>query len=245
MLVDNFLEENKLKTYLNQKNISKNTYDNYFYDLRAFSEFMQGRELNKVNLDIYLQKLQADKLSPTAIKRKISSINQYLKYIYENLSFPKYLQLEQIKFKYKKRVEELPTKRVLPDAYSNIESVGQFICLLILEFGLTPGEIQSLHWKDFNWSFKFLTVEKNGLKRILPMSSKFILLSKAITNGDELFSKSRQFLFYELKKYTKLTAQELREQYILRQVTNGVNISDLANLLGLSTIVTLEKYYKN
>lgn len=245
MAENSVINEERILEYLASKSITKNTYDNYLYDLRAFASFMEERDLTKTNLDIYRQKLLADGLSQTAAKRKISAINQFLKYSYNTGNISQYLQLEQVKVK--KVLDDVKAPQVvkLPDAYGQIESVGQFIALLIIEFGLTPTEIQSLSWRDFDWNFKILSLTKNGFKRIIPMSNKFILISRSISNGDELFSKSRQFLYYELKKYTHLTAQELREQYILRQVNKGTKIHDLAGKLGLTTTATLEKYYKN
>ena len=67
---------------------------------------------------------------------------------------------------------------------------------------------------------------------------------KAINNADELFAKSRQFLYTELKKFTNYSSKEIREQYILHQVKAGKSIYELATLLGLTTITTLEKYYR-
>ncbi len=128
--------------------------------------------------------------------------------------------------------------------YQQVQKPGDLIALLILEFGLKPSEIQSLKWSEFNWDFKILTVATGGLKRILPIRDKFARLVRPIKNADELFSKSRQFLHYELKKTSSLTSAQLREQYILQRVAERVSIYDLAKNLGLKSIHFLDKYYR-
>ena len=44
------------------------------------------------------------------------------------------------------------------------------------------------------------------------------------------------------KNQATLSAQSLREQYILRQREKGVEIYEIARNLGLKTMMTLEKY---
>ena len=44
------------------------------------------------------------------------------------------------------------------------------------------------------------------------------------------------------KGFSDLSAQALREQFILRQVENKVDLYEIAKKLGLKTVLTLEKY---
>ena len=69
-------------------------------------------------------------------------------------------------------------------------------------------------------------------------------LNRILTAWDELFTKSRQFLHYELKKTTSLSSASLREQYILQRVAEKMSIYKLAESLGLKSIQTLDKYYR-
>ena len=50
------------------------------------------------------------------------------------------------------------------------------------------------------------------------------------------------FFFLIEKNQATLSAQSLREQYILRQREKGVEIYEIARNLGLKTMMTLEKY---
>ncbi|WP_276420859.1 site-specific tyrosine recombinase XerD, partial [Lactococcus garvieae] len=164
-------------------------------------------------------------------------------YLYDKNLLKEYHKIQQVNAPKKEVKKKLEIKN-MSSVYKPVTSPGHFLAFLILEFGLTFSEIQHLRWENFNWKFRILTVEKAGLKRVLPIRDKFALYTQRINNADELFTKSRQFLYLELKKYTDLTAKELREQYILQQVRLGKTVYELAEALGLSTTTTLEKYYK-
>jgi len=234
---------NEINGYLSSKDFSANTRSNYYYDLASFHDFFEERTISDEALELY--KLHLSALSPSAQRRKISSANQYLLYLYQNKKINRYYKLEQIS---QKKIDKThsyhPKIKEFPEFYGPLTGPGQFLALLILEFGLNFSEIQKLKWENFNWKFKYLTVEKSGIKRVLPIREKFSMRVKAIKNADELFAKSRQFLYTELKKFTPYSSKEIREQYILHQVKNGKTIYEVAGLLGLSTITTLEKYYR-
>ncbi|WP_096818789.1 site-specific tyrosine recombinase XerD [Lactococcus fujiensis] len=234
---------NEIDGFLASKNFSQNTKSNYFYDLQGFHHFFENKMISDVSLELFRATLDGSK--PSVQKRKISSINQYLYYQYQNGFLDRFYRLAPTNTPSKTTPKKVDLQiREFPEFYAPIQSLGQFIALLILEFGFTFAEIQNLKWENFNWAFRILTVEKKGIKRILPIREKFAIRVKGITNADELFSKSRQFLYLELKKYTPNTSKELREQYILRQRKSGKSIYETAENLGLSTIVTLERYYK-
>lgn len=211
--------------------------------LNIFRAFFESKKLNDNNLEIYKSSL--NKLSLSAQRRKISSANQYLLYLYQTMKVERFYKIEQVEnIRSEKPSSHSIKYKEFPEFYGSLTSPGQLIALIILEFGLNFSEIGQLKWENFDWRFKVLTVEKNSLKRVLPIREKFALPTRGLTNADELFAKSRQFLYTELKKYTSCSSKELREQYILRQIRTGKNIYEIATLLGLSTTVTLEKYFK-
>ena len=59
-------------------------------------------------------------------------------------------------------------------------------------------------------------------------------------HGNGAFVNLEAFLIE--KNQATLSAQSLREQYILRQREKGVEIYEIARNLGLKTMMTLEKY---
>jgi len=234
---------NEIEEYLVSRNFSENTRSNYYYDLVYLQAFFEDKSVTEEALELY--KHQLSKLSPAAQRRKISSANQYFLFLYENKKINQFFKIKQVVQKKTQSSESYhPMIKEFPEFYGPLSCPGQFLALLILEFGLNFAEIQKLKWENFNWNFKYLTIEKAGIKRVLPIREKFAIRVKAIKNADELFAKSRQFLYTELKKFTNYSSKEIREQYILHQVKAGKTIYELANLLGLSTITTLEKYYR-
>lgn len=234
---------NEIDDFLDSKNFSQNTKSNYYYDLIAFTHFFENKKLSETGLELYRASLVNAAIS--AQRRKISSINQFLLYLYNQKKIDHFYHLEQVSYpKSQPQKASHPMYKEFPEFYKDLQSPGQFLALLILEFGLNFSEIQQLEWRNFNWNFKILSIEKKGMTRVLPIREKFALRVRGITNADELFGKTRQFLYLELKKYTTYSSKELREQYILRQIRSGKTIYEVAGMLGLSTIITLEKYYR-
>ncbi|GFH41908.1 tyrosine recombinase XerD-like protein [Lactococcus hodotermopsidis] len=240
------MNEKKIKAFIaTRQKASQNTKLAYFYDLRAFLTFLNDAPLTQTQLNLYQAQLQM--LAKSSQHRKITNINTFLKYLYQNGELAHFFELQSVNYQYQKNeviVKPLAHSLELAAYYHAISRPGDLIALLILEFGLKPSEIQQLHWADFNWDYKILTVDNGGIKRILPIRDKFARLARPIKNGDELFSKSRQFLHYELKKSSQLTAKSLREQYILQRVSEKLPISELAGYLGLKSNQSLEKYYR-
>ncbi|MGX6990977.1 site-specific tyrosine recombinase XerD [Pseudolactococcus reticulitermitis] len=240
------MNEKTIKIFIDsRKKASENTKLAYFYDLRAFVTFLDGKELSQTQLNLYQLELQT--LATSSQHRKITNINTFLKYLYQNGELAHFYELHVVPYQHQDQQNAKKERAQLLDVsqyYRQVQKPGDLIALLILEFGLKPSEIQGLKWSEFNWDFKILTVATGGLKRILPIRDKFARLARPIKNADELFSKSRQFLHYELKKTSALSSAQLREQYILQRVAERVSIYDLAKNLGLKSIHSLDKYYR-
>ena len=130
---------------------------------------------------------------------------------------------------------------------------GRLIALLIVEMGLLPSEILQLKIVDIEPDFQVLRVGKEGQKRVLRIPDSLLdELTDSLT-GTYLFDNngkaySRQWGFRQLesflieKGFKDLSAQSLREQYILKQREQGMDLFSIARELGLKTLVTLEKY---
>lgn len=235
--------QNEIPKFLDTKLLSQNSRSSYNYDLNQFCAFFAERELNEAGILLFGKQLKS--LSIAAQKRKISADNQFLYYLYHQHKIEAFLQIAKMEPKLQSAKASLvPLLRDFSSFYGPIQTPGQFLATLILETGLTPSEICQLKWDNFNWRFNLLEITDKGARRAIPLQNKFAVRAKMIQNADELFGKSRQYLHGELKKFTDLTARELREQFILRKVKEGFSIYDLSEILGLKTIVTLEKYFK-
>ena len=143
----------------------------------------------------------------------------------------------------------------LSSLYEGREGVGKLACLLILELGLLPSEILELDWADIDLDFGVVTVAKGSTKRVLRLEAdvkQYLLAIKDVNSQGLLLGKvyTRQWLYKQIQTYvsdcglSNVTAQVLRQQFILIQIEKGTGAFELARLLGLKSPVTLEKYYK-
>lgn len=186
---------------------------------------------------------------------KISAVNQFLFFLYENEVLDRFYKI--------KNKEKLP---LLTPAYQEVDlsvlyretedSKGQLIALLIVELGLSPSEIIQLKWENIALEFQVLTVVNEKVMRVLEIPQLLLPYLEGEHKAVYLFDNkgeaySRQWLFQKLNYYlasvdlSQMTAQKLREQYIIKEKNKGTAILDLTRKLGLKSPVTLEKYFKN
>ena len=235
----------QITPFLEQKNISENSKLAYSYDLEQFVNEIHIK-VTETNLRIYQASIKDFKAAVQ--KRKLSAVNQFLYYLYENRLIGEFHRLTLPKVAISKEME---SELMDLSAFWETSAVpqGRLIALLILEMGLLPSEILQVKVEDVNLDFQVLRIEKAGQKRIISLMDE---LGDYLT-GTYLFEKngksySRQWGFRQLEAFlieqgqASLSAQSLREQFILRQREKGVGIYDIARDLGLKTVITLEKY---
>ena len=210
----------QITDFLATKVISESSKQAYAYDLKQFAMSISG-QIDQTSLKLYENQLKEWK--PSVQKRKRSAVNQFLLYLYQKGELEKFFKLSE-KVTIPSQGDKL---RILDlsSLYEGREGVGKLACLLILELGLLPSEILELDWADIDLDFGVVTVAKGKVY-------------------------TRQWLYKQIQTYvsdcglSNVTAQVLRQQFILRQIEKGTGAFELARLLGLKSPVTLEKYYK-
>ena len=237
-------------TFLEEKqNLSSNSKQSYKYDLEQFLDLI-GERISETSLKIYQAQLSNFKIS--AQKRKVSACNQFLYFLYQKGKIGTFYRLELPKQAEKKQVQsellDLSSfwqKSAYPE--------GRLLALLIVELGLLPSEILALKTSDVNLDFQVLRVNKASQQRILSLPTNLLAELEPLMGQVYLFEKagkpySRQWAFRQLEAFLKekgfsdLSAQGLREQFILRQIEEKVDLYEIAKKLGLKTVMTLEKY---
>ena len=237
-------------TFLEEKqNLSSNSKQSYKYDLEQFLDLI-GERISETSLKIYQAQLSQFKIS--AQKRKVSACNQFLYFLYQKGEIGTFYRLELPKQAEKKQVQsellDLSSfwqKSAYPE--------GRLLALLIVELGLLPSEILALKTSDVNLDFQVLRVNKASQQRILSLPTNLLAELEPLMGQVYLFEKagkpySRQWAFRQLEAFLKekgfsdLSAQGLREQFILRQIEEKVDLYEIAKKLGLKTVMTLEKY---
>ena len=239
-----------ISAFLEEKQgLSVNSKQSYKYDLEQFLDLV-GERISETSLKIYQAQLSQFKIS--AQKRKVSACNQFLYFLYQKGKIATFYRLELPKQAEKKQVQS----ELLDLSSFWQESVypeGRLLALLIVELGLLPSEILALKTSDVNLDFQVLRVNKASQQRILSLPTNLLAELEPLMEQTYLFEKagkpySRQWAFRQLEAFLKekgfsdLSAQGLREQFILRQIEEKVDLYEIAKKLGLKTVMTLEKY---
>ncbi|HEP1844314.1 TPA: site-specific tyrosine recombinase XerD [Streptococcus suis] len=238
-----------IEAFIQSKMVSVNSQKSYTYDLQQFVELTRG-DINQQSLLVYQQSLLV--LKPAAQKRKLSTVNQFLYFLYESGRLDRFYKLQALTgpASVKKKLEREDLSPLFQDS-PWLE--GQLIALLIALLGLTPSEIAELTSQQVNLDFQVLTVEKGATKRVLTLPKELLVYLEGHLTGIYVFDKkgqtySRQWFFNRLTEFVQSigksdwTAQKLREQYILKQVDEGKSLDQIAKQLGLKTSMSLEKF---
>ena len=239
-----------ISVFLEEKQgLSVNSKQSYKYDLEQFLDLV-GERISETSLKIYQAQLSNFKVS--AQKRKVSACNQFLYFLYQKGEIGTFYRLELPKQAEKKQVQS----ELLDLSSFWQESAypeGRLLALMIVELGLLPSEILALKTSDVNLDFQVLRIKKASQQRILSLPTNLLGELEPLMGQTYLFEKagkpySRQWAFRQLEAFLKekgfsdLSAQGLREQFILRQIEEKVDLYEIAKKLGLKTVMTLEKY---
>lgn len=240
----------RISAFLEEKqSLSVNSKQSYKYDLEQFLD-MVGERISETSLKIYQAQLANLKIS--AQKRKISACNQFLYFLYQKGEVDSFYRLELAKQAEKKT--EKPEILYLDSFWKESDHPeGRLLALLILEMGLLPSEILAIKVADINLDFQVLRISKASQQRIVTIPTALLSELEPLMGQTYLFERgekpySRQWAFRQLESFVKekgfpsLSAQVLREQFILRQIENKVDLYEIAKKLGLKTVLTLEKY---
>ncbi|CJH06864.1 TPA: site-specific tyrosine recombinase XerD [Streptococcus pneumoniae] len=240
----------RISAFLEEKQgLSVNSKQSYKYDLEQFLD-MVGERISETSLKIYQAQLANLKIS--AQKRKISACNQFLYFLYQKGEVDSFYRLELAKQAEKKT--EKPEILYLDSFWQESDHPeGRLLALLILEMGLLPSEILAIKVADINLDFQVLRISKASQRRIVTIPTALLSELEPLMGQTYLFERgekpySRQWAFRQLESFVKekgfpsLSAQVLREQFILRQIENKVDLYEIAKKLGLKTVLTLEKY---
>ena len=233
----------QITEFLSTKTVSDSSRQAYAYDLKQFANLISG-QIDATSLKDW---------KPSVQKRKRSAVNQFLRYLYQKGDLSEFLTLSEIA-KVSTQEEELERLELLA-LYEGQEGPGKLACLFILELGLLPSEFLELDWADIDLAFGIVTVAKGSTKRVLRLDGALkqsLLMIQNENSQGLLLGKpfTRQWLYKQIQTYVTacglpgVTAQILRQQFILRQIEKGTGAFELARLLGLKSPVTLEKYYK-
>ena len=269
----------EFETYLKlEKKLSNNTIQSYIFDLENYQKHLEKKKIFNINsvtfedIENYLKELKQENLNPRSIRRHISTIKEFHKYLVKTKKIKKNvaINIEPIKID-----KKLPTVIDQDDMNKilNIQLDNSFhyrdkaMLELMYGSGLRVSELVNLTIYNIDFQNKLILIEGKGKKeRIIPMSeysyealNKYLevrpQLVKKGKNEEKLFLNnhgegiSRHGFNYILKNLLKdnnieknITPHSLRHTFATDMLNNGADLKSIQELLGHSDLTTTRIY---
>ena len=143
---------------ISEKNLSKNSLNNYLVDLDQFF-FDQDSNSSNINIKIktYIAQLRKRNLKTSSVNRKISTLKNYLKFLHtekiiDQIDFQEFESLSSVK-KIPKAISKSQMEQIFEDLKKSKQTnAGLYILILKLIYlsGLRISEALNLKWSDIN-----------------------------------------------------------------------------------------------
>lgn len=264
MYIDLFIEHMK-----SELNSSKNTVDSYLLDLRDFEKFVGRKDdIHEGDIKAYLKELDRRELRTSSIKRKLSALRQYFKFLYDD----DMIQTDPTEF-----IPQPKSRRPLPKIVSEdavqkmLEAAdllkdcggmrGKLILYLLYGSGLRVSELISLKYNNFADGKFIRIVGKGSRERMIPMASKTMDLLDAWRGATPesvwVFPApnpqkhiTRQRIFQILKEIaglagldiSKISPHVLRHAFATHILNHGADLMSVKRMLGHKDIAATEIY---
>lgn len=238
---------------------SPSTVKTYKRELEKYQEWLQENEtsidhLGKSDIQSYIYHLEEQQKSITTIDKTVGVIRTFAKYLQKpELTFG--LDLKPVEKKYE--IETLSAKEC-NDLLKKVKEDGNLrniaIVYVLLHTGIRISELCHLNRSHIDLERHELIVERNGEKRIIPLSNivkeylKVYLSSHtheavfiSFSSGERLTDRAIQYM---LKKYN-VTPQKLRHTFCQRLIDNQLDVETVSRLAGHKDINVTKKYIKS
>ena len=251
---------------ISEKNLSKNSLNNYLVDLDQFF-FDQDSNSSNINIKIktYIAQLRKRNLKTSSVNRKISTLKNYLKFLHtekiiDQIDFQEFESLSSVK-KIPKAISKSQMEQIFEDLKKSKQTnAGLYILILKLIYlsGLRISEALNLKWSDINHQDNSIYVYGKGSKE-----RKVFIINDYLTQLKNL-EKNNQYVFTINKKKistrsvnkflqncydnslikNKLSSHIFRHSFATTMLENNADIRHIQKLLGHSSISTTEIYTK-
>ena len=266
-------------TYIKlEKKLSNNTIINYELDLNSYIKYIKEhniKSLNNItleNINDYLQELSKDKMNPRSIRRHITTIKEFHKYLMKFKKVNKNVSINIDTIKITKKlpiiIEHEDMNKILD---VNLDNPFHYRDKAMLELmygsGLRVSELVNLTIYNIDFQNKLILIEGKGNKeRIVPMSDySYDALKNYLNIRNQLLKpgKIEEKLFlnnhgtgitrhgfnYILKNIlnekninNKITPHSLRHTFATDLLNNGADLRSIQELLGHSDLTTTRIY---
>ncbi|RME13737.1 MAG: hypothetical protein D6799_07780, partial [Bacteroidetes bacterium] len=251
--IDLFINEMKY-----QKNYSPHTIIAYSKDLYSFAEFLNNKDLSiidKNDIRKYIAFLAGQKIKSSGIRRKISSLRSFFKYLVKENVCPYNPCTGLILPKIKKTVPDFIDADALNEYLdknvdsNHFETIRNTLIIdIFYQTGIRRSELHQLKWKDIDlYNLHIKVLGKRNKERIIPISLHLksnlerylsVLLEKNMMNKECLWVNEKgmplssyQIYYIVKKELGKLTTAAKRHPHVLRHtfathlLNNGADIN--------------------
>ena len=251
---------------ISEKNLSKNSLNNYLVDL---DQFFYDQDSNSSNINIkiktYIAQLRKRNLKTSSVNRKISTLKNYLKFLHtekiiDQIDFQEFESLSSVK-KIPKAISKSQMEQIFEDLKKSKQTnAGLYILILKLIYlsGLRISEALNLKWSDINHQDNSIYVYGKGSKerKVFIINDYLVQLKNLDKNNQFVFTiNKKKISTRSVNKFlqncydgslikNKLSSHIFRHSFATTMLENNADIRHIQKLLGHSSISTTEIYTK-
>ena len=251
---------------ISEKNLSKNSLNNYLVDLDQFF-FDQDSNSSNINIKIktYIAQLRKRNLKTSSVNRKISTLKNYLKFLHtekiiDQIDFQEFESLSSVK-KIPKAISKSQMEQIFEDLKKSKQTNAELYILilkLIYLSGLRISEALNLKWSDINHQDNSIYVYGKGSKerKVFIINDYLVQLKNLEKNNQFVFTiNKKKISTRSVNKFlqncydnslikNKLSSHIFRHSFATTMLENNADIRHIQKLLGHSSISTTEIYTK-
>jgi integrase/recombinase XerD len=265
------MSENYIELFVeylrSERNASNNTIQSYVFDLTDFCTYAAG-DFSEKKIICYLALLKEKQLKVSSIKRKLSALHQFFRFLYQEEILANNPAQFVSQPKYKRPLPKIISEKMMVKLLEATQLLeyqdkvrADLMLYLLYGSGLRVSELITLK-RNSMVNSEFIRIFGKGSKeRIVPVASIVsTLASEWLAIADEsswLFPSvdstkhiTRQRVFQILKKLaayagldaTKISPHVLRHAFATHILDNGGDLLSLKKMLGHKEIATTEIY---
>ena len=262
---------NDFSNYILTKNYSDNTHTSYISDLYYFYLFVK-KDLRKVNdkdIRSYLEELNKHNEKPTSIRRKISTLKSFYKYLYKNNYIDKkdYPLNKTVYPKVEKRLPKFiyynDLLEILDESTRDKDGIrDRLIIEMLYATGVRVSELVNIKYNDIDFNNRRIRVCGKGNKERIVYYGEYAedvlkeYMNTHIKNdngyvfinskGGQLTTRGVRYIIdnimNRLSVKVHVTPHVLRHTFATDMLNNGCDIKVVQELLGHASLQTTEVY---
>jgi site-specific recombinase XerD len=264
------IEITQFCAYLQRRNYSPHTIENYGRDLRLFFALAgtSPREVSWHTVDHFVQHQHRAALAATTINRRLNALKHFFDYLVMD---PQGLETNPVKpSHFLRRGRPLPKKlsqAQVRQLFAQIANpMDHALCLLMLRCGLRVSEVASVKRSHIDWEQQSLLVEqgKGRQDRLVYLSADAVAALKvcltlrpdAVPNDLFFWNQKRKHralspkgIQKKVERYAKTagihaSCHSLRHTFASNLLEEGAEVVSIKELLGHASIKSSERYAK-